>query len=159
MDTTQVKSDFNGFGPLSNAKTTASVGYQDAFAPMSTSVGVPPPKNIPSKIQLYSSNPARSVSQKFEVNVDYHQNKSTLALGDDGTGSPIITMESDSNTDNANITLFKDADNVTFMDCGVVEVVADGKRCPIDPSVLPSDAGFILITTTSGNYWVLGCPA
>ena len=161
MDTTQVKSDFSGFGPLPNAKTNASVGYEGAFAPMSTSIGGMPARKPADKIELYSSNATRSVSQKFEVNVDYHQDKSTIYLGDDATGSPKITLESDTNAGSATITNFIDNDNVTYVDDGVITAIAGGVSCNIDPSGLPSDALFTPITfaTPAGGsqtVWVLG---
>ncbi|OBQ44545.1 MAG: hypothetical protein AN484_06565 [Aphanizomenon flos-aquae WA102] len=159
MDTTQVKNNFNGFGPLPNAKTNVSVGYADAFAPLSTSVGVPPPKNIPSKIELYSSNPTRSVSQKFEVNVDYHENESRIHLGDDATGSPQVILQAKTDTGEATMISYVDNNNVTYVDAGVVSIIANGVSCNIDPALLPNDVGFVLVNIGGTNFYVLGCPA
>jgi hypothetical protein len=161
MDTTQVKSDFNGFGPLSNVKTTASVGYQDAFAPAMTAIGGMPARKPTEKIELYSSNSTRTISQKFEVNVDYHENKSTMHLGDDATGSPQVIFEADTDNATATMTSWVDNDNVTYVDAGVITAIAGGISCNIDPSGLPSDALFTPITfaTPSGGsqtVWVLG---
>lgn len=161
MDTTQVKSDFIGFGPLPNAKTNASVGYEGAFAPMSTSIGGMPAHKPADKIELYSSNSTRSVSQKFEVNVDYHQDKSTMHLGDDATGSPQVICEANTAGGSATMTSWVDNDNVTYVDAGVITAIAGGVSCNIDPSGLPSDALFTPITfaTPAGGsqtVWVLG---
>jgi hypothetical protein len=159
MDTTQVKPDFNGFGPLPNVKTTASVGYQDAFAPAMTSIGGMPARKPAEKIELYSSNSTRTISQKFEVNVDKNLNQSTMHLGDDATGSPQVILQAKTGTGEATMISYVDMNNVTYVDAGVITVIAGGVSCNIDPVTLPNDAGFILVNIGGTNFYVLGCPA
>ena len=159
MDTTQVKSDFSGFGPLPNAKTNASVGYEGAFAPMSTSIGGMPARKSAEKIELYSSNSTRSVSQKFEVNVDKNLNQSTMHLGDDATGSPQVILQAKTGTGEATMISWVDNDNVTYVDAGVITVTAGGVSCNIDPGTLPNNAEFIIVNIGGTNFYVLGCPA
>jgi len=144
---------------LPNAKTNASVGYEGAFAPMSTSIGGMPARKPADKIELYSSNSTRTISQKFEVNVDYHENKSTMHLGDDATGSPQVIFEADTDNATATMTSWVDNDNVTYVDAGVITAIAGGVTCNIDPSALPNDANFILVNIGGNNFYVLGCPA
>lgn len=153
MDATQIKSDFVGFGPLPSANAGRSVGFVGAFAP----IDIPTTRNQPQKPQLKLE--AYSDNQQFFVYVDKHLQKSQLILGDTD-GSPEIRLETDSVSNQATITSKLDINNVTYIDPGVVSIVAGGVNCDIDPSGLPSNAlfGQITFATPSGGsetVWVL----
>jgi hypothetical protein len=162
MDTTQVKSDFNGFGPLPSPNAGRSVGFVGAFAPMDIpTTRLPPQKNL-QRIECYSN------EQQFYVDVNKYNSTSSLIIGD-ADGSPQIRLETDSvsgtsnikafGSSNATITSEIDPNNATYIDAGVVSIIAGGVSCNIDPGTLPNNAAFILVNIGGTNFYVLGCPA
>jgi len=161
MDTTQVKSDFNGFGPLPSPSAGRSVGFVGAFAPMDIpTTRLPPQKNL-QRIECYSN------EQQFYVDVDKYNSTSSLIIGD-ADGNPQIRLETDSDSGASNIKAFGssatitseiDPNNATYIDAGVVSIIAGGVSCNIDPGTLPNNAAFILVNIGGTNFYVLGCPA
>jgi hypothetical protein len=158
MDTTQVKSDFNGFGPLPSPNAGRSIGFNGAFAPIDIpTTRIPPQKNL-QRIECYSN------EQQFYVDVNKYNSTSSLTIGD-ADGGPQISLETDSVSGTSNvkaltITCEIDPSNATYIDAGVIIAIADGVRCSIDPAGLPSNALFAPITfaTPSGGsetVWVL----
>lgn len=162
MDATQVKSDFNGFGPLPSPNAGRSIGFNGAFAPIDIpTTRLPPQKNL-QRIECYSN------EQQFYVDVNKYNSTSSLIIGD-ADGNPQIRLETDSDSGASNIKAFGssatitceiDPSNATYIDAGVIIAIADGVSCSIDPSGLPSNALFAPITfaTPSGGsetVWVL----
>jgi hypothetical protein len=112
MDTTQVKPDFNGFGPLPNAKTTASVGYQDAFAPAMTAIGGMPPRKLPDKIQVYSQGPTDG--QGFSVDVNHFNEQTNVYLSNTEL-TEYLALKTDTNIGEASVYGYSGNANQNFI--------------------------------------------
>ena len=112
MDSKDVKAGFSGFGPLPKPKTNASVGYEGAFSPATTSIGGMPPRKPSDKIQVYSQGPTDG--QGFLVDVNYLNEKTNVYLSNTNL-TEYLALKTDSNIGESSVYGYSGNANQNFI--------------------------------------------